>query len=292
LNEAISSTTVIQAVLSGVLLGGLYASVAVGLALVLALTRSLNIAHGDLVVLGGYVAYTLWERVVPFPLTVLAAAAALVPLGLVWHRITGWIPEPLGTNSIVVTFALSLLLQNAMATVWRGDYRLLAPPALLTPVELGGVSVPLVRLIVGALAAAVLGGLAWAFAHTRWGRALRATSVNSEGAALVGIDTSACRRLAFVIAAAVAGAAGALLGTLHYLHPVGGTDITLVAIILTMWASATRPGLLLCSGVVVGVLETAVVVAWGPVWREPGIAAVLLGSLLLRRDALNAVLRA
>jgi branched-chain amino acid transport system permease protein len=293
LTDPAAASRLVHALTSGVLVGGLYAIVALGLSLVLAMTRALNLAHGDLVILGGYVAYALWHLAEAPPLVAAVGAAfALVPLGLVWRHLMGMIPEPVGVNSIAVTFALSLLLQTIMTTFWRGEYRLLAPPELTGPIHIGPFVAPGARVLVGLLAVAVLGGLAWALAHTRWGRALRATSVNPEGAALVGIDTSVSTRVAFVIAAGVAGAAGALFASLHYLHPVAGIELTLIAIILTMWATAAHPLRLLGAGIAVGVLESLFVALGGPAWREPGVAAILLASLLLRGQALNLALRA
>src|SRR6266496_491009 len=232
---------------------------ALGFSMVLGVTRAFNLAHGELVVLGGYVGYWLWAGSGLPPLLLLpAAAAAILPLGLLWQWLLERVPEPRELNSLAVTFGLSLLLQTLMRALWQGDYRLIADPVLTASLRLGPVSLNLGRVLVAAAALLVVGLLWLGLTRTRWGRAVRATSIDAQAAALLGID----------------------------IHPAAGVELTLMAIVLTIWAGVGRLRSILVAGILLGIIE-AVSAAWaGPRWRETAVALLLLGSLLARSGGL------
>ncbi|HET7873960.1 MAG TPA: branched-chain amino acid ABC transporter permease [Methylomirabilota bacterium] len=260
---------------------------ALGFSLVLGVTRAMNLAHGELVILGGYLGYWLWVGSGLPPLLLLpVAAAALLPLGLLWHSLLARVPEPKALNSLAVTFGLSLLLQTLMRGLWQGDYRLIADAALTASARLGPLSVNLGRLLV-ALAALVVVTLLWlGFTRTHWGRAVRATSLDAQAAALLGINVDAATRTTLMLALGVSGATGVLFATLHYIYPSAGVELTLMAIVLTIWAGVGRLRSVLVAGLALGIIE-AVTVTWaGPRWREPAVALLLLASLLARSGGL------
>lgn len=280
-------TTVLQAVVSGALVGCLYALIALGFSLVLGVTRALNLAHGELVVLGGYAGYAMWLALGLHPvLLVPLAAAAMLPLAPVWQWLTERVPEPVELNSLVLTFGLSLLLQSLMSTFWSGEYRLIASPAFGGGVRLGALVLNPGRLLAAVVACAGIILLGLLLARARWGRAVRATSLDREAAALVGIDVDRSTRLALLIALAAAGGAGALFASIHYLHPTAGTELTLLAVVLTLWAGSGRVRPMLLAGVLVGIVEGLTVALAGSGWRESSVAVLLLASLLPRRGAL------
>lgn len=278
-----SLTTLVQALASGALLGCFYALMALAFSMILGVTRSLNLAHGELIILGGYLGYWLWSGSGLHPLLLVpVAAAALLPLALLWQWLLDRVPEPKELNSLVLTFGLSLLLQNVMLAVWRGEYRLIASESLTASVHIGGVSLNYGRLLVAAVALAVVGGLGLGLARTRWGRAVRATSLDREAAALLGINVDRATRITFLLALALAGGTGVLFATLHYLYPAGGVDLTLLAIVLAIWAGIGRLRSILIAGLLLGMVEALTVTLTGPSWREPMVALLLLGSLLAR----------
>lgn len=260
---------------------------ALGFSMVLGVTRAMNLAHGDLVILGGYVGYWLWAGSgLPPVLLVPVAAAALLPLGILWQWLLERCPEPRELNSLVVTFGLSLLLQTLMRALWQGEYRLIADAALTTSLRLGPVSVNLGRVVVAATALLVVGLLSAGLTRTRWGRAVRATSIDAQAASLLGINVDAAARTTFLLALGLAGATGVLFATLHYLYPAAGAELTLMAIVLTIWAGVGRLRSVLVAGLLLGMIE-AITVAWtGPRWRETAVALMLLGSLLARSGGL------
>jgi len=279
----VSLTTLGQAVLAGLANGALYAFLALSFGIILTLTRALNLAHGELVVLGGYVGYATARALGLGPAgLVLVAAAALLPLGLAWRVLLARVREPVELNSLLLTFGLSLLLQNGMLAVWSADYRLIASPAS---------GVRLLGLGPGRIAAAGLGlgavlALQLLVSRTRWGVALRALSRDAETAALLGVNTDRVSTASFAVAAAIAGAGGVLFASFHYLHPAAGVELTLLAVTLALlgqaWGARRQLPALLGAGLSVGVAESLVLVSAGPQWRELVVAALLLGVLIAR----------
>lgn len=282
-----SLVTLAQALISGALLGCFYTLMALAFAMILGVTRALNLAHGELIILGGYLGYWLWSGSGLHPLLLVpVAAVALLPLALVWQWLFDRLPEPRELSSLVLTFGLSLLVQSIMLALWRGEYRLIASPSLTASLDLGGVRLNQGRLVVAAAALAVVGGLQLALTRTRWGRAVRATSLDREAAALLGIDVDRATRTTFLLALGLAGGAGVLFATLHYLYPAGGVELTLLAIVLTIWAGVGRLRSVLAAGILLGVIESLTLTWSGPSWREPIVALMLLASLLTRAGGL------
>lgn len=282
-----SPHTFVQALASGILLGCFYTLIALGFSMILGVTRGLNLAHGDLIILGGFLGYWLWSGSELHPLFLVpVAAAALLPLGLLWRWLFQRLPEPKELSSLVLTFGLSLLLQNFMLALWRGEYRLIASGPLTTSVRVGSLALNQGRLIVAATSLILVTALYLGLKRTRWGQAVRATSLDREAAALLGINVDEATRTTFLLAFGLSGGAGVLFATLHYLYPAGGIELTLLAIVLTIWAGAGRLRSVLLAGILLGVIETLTLTWSGPRWRELVVALMLLGSLLARSGGL------
>ncbi len=282
-----SPTTLAHAIAAGVLLGCFYALMALGFSMIRSVTRALNLTHGDLIILGGYLGYWLWIGSGLHPLFLVpVAAAALLPLALGWQWLFQRLREPKELSSLVLTFGLSLFLQNGMLALWPGEYRLIASEALTASVSLGGLTLNRGRLLVAGAALAAVGSLHVALGHSRWGRAVRATSVDREAAALLGINVDQATQSTFLLAFALSGGVGVLFATLHYLSPSGGAELTLLAIVLTIWSGAGHTRGVLGAGILLGVIETLTLLWSGPRWRELVVALMLLGTLLARAGGL------
>lgn len=269
------------------MLGCFYALMALGFSIVMGVSRALNLAHGELIILGGYVGYGLWATFAMHPIALVPiGAAALLPLAFVWQCLIRRLPEPKELNSLVLTFGLSLLLQNVIWVLWQGEYRLIADASFTGSVRLGPVLVNHGRLVVAVVALAAVLLLWLGLTRTRWGRAVRATSVDPEAAALLGINVDRATRTSFLLAAGLSGGTGVLFATLHYLYPAAGIELTLLAIVLTIWAGVGRLRSVLVAGLLLGLVEAVTVTSAGPGWREPAVALLLLGSLLARSGGL------
>jgi len=221
----------IDTVVQGVLLGALYALFAMGQALVFGVMRLTNVAHGDFIVLAGFGAVALAAA---FGFGPGAALACLVPLALaagyglqraLLNRTLGRDPLP----SLVVTFGLSIVIQNALQEVFSADPRSLASGALATESVqiLEGVSAGVLPLVILAAALAAAGSLQWLFGRTALGRAFRAASDDVETAALMGLDPRAVYAAATALAFALIALAGVFQAMRTTIAPADGPGLLL-----------------------------------------------------------------
>ncbi len=268
---------------SGITLGSFYTLVALGFALIFGVTHTFNLAHGELLVLAGYVAYWLWKSFgIPFLFTFPAAVLVALVVCLVLQRLFSLLREPLELNSIVVSFGVAVLLQNGMLFFFSGDYRLIRVPALHQGLHLQTIHLSYSQLTLLALSLLVIGLIYLLMRHTYLGKALRATIQNREAASLAGIDVGRMGVLAFAIGALLIGLAGPLYGSIHYLYPTAGLQATLLAITITIFAGVGRIRGLILGGWILGLAESSAVVLLGASWREMVSAVMLLTLLAIR----------
>jgi branched-chain amino acid transport system permease protein len=216
----------INAIVQGVLLGGLYALFAAGLSLMFGVMRFVNLAHGDFIIAGAFGALVLVEMTGLNPLWMLLVvvpvmgAAGYLGQRLVLNRVVGQDLLP----SILVTFGFSVILQNLMQEAFSADSRRLSAGALDTAsFSLGsGLSIGAVPLLMFVAALLVLGGLNWFFARTNMGRLLRATSDDPEIIGLMGADRRHIFGIAMLLASAVVGVAAVLLAIKTNFDPAAG----------------------------------------------------------------------
>lgn len=284
----ISGSTVAQSLLSGVLEGGNYALYSLGLAFVFGILRVINLAHGEVVVLGGYVAYWLlvgwgWNPILALPL----AAAAGGAVGLVAYRLflrrVHAAPE---LNTLILTFGLGIFLANLFLQLWSGDLRNVEVDWLARPLSLGPLRASVGELVAfGVSVGGVLGVQAF-LGRTRAGRAIRVTAIDRDAAALAGIDVDRVDRGAFVIGGVLAGTAGPLLGMLAHVSPDVGAPLTVKAFILTVLAGVGSISGLLAAGVILGVGEAMTVTFASSSFRELFGFALFVVILLVRPTGL------
>ena len=271
------------AIVSGITLGSFYTLIALGFALIFGVTHTFNLAHGELLVLAGYVAYWLWKSfgfslALTFPIAILITLVACLLL----QRLYSMLSEPLELNSIVVSFGVAILLQNGMLFFFSGDYRLITVPAFNKGLFLRTVYLSYGQFTLLALSILVIGLLYMLMRHTYLGKALRATIQDSEAAALAGINVGAMGVLAFGIGAVLIGLAGPLYGCIQYLHPTAGLQATLLAITITIFAGIGRLHGLILGGWILGLAESTAVLLLGASWREMVSAVILLILLAIK----------
>ena len=268
---------------SGITLGSFYTLVALGFALIFGVTHTFNLAHGELLVLAGYVAYWLWKTYgVSLLLTFPAAILATLVVCLILQRLFSRLREPMEMNSLVVSFGLAILLQNSMLFFFSGDYRLIRVPLLNEGVRFHGLYLSYGQFTLLALSLLVITLTYVLMRHTYLGKALRATIQDRESAALAGINVGGMGILAFAIGALLIGLAGPLFGCIHYLYPTAGLQATLIAITITIFAGVGRIRSLILGGWILGFAESCAVVLLGASWRELVSALMLLTLLALR----------
>jgi len=278
-----------QILATGFSLGSFYALVALGFSLIFGITRAFNLAHGELIVLAGYLAFALWKFYqVPFLLTFGPCLLAMALAALLLCLLLRGLKEPYALNTLVVTFGLALLLQNLMLVLFSADYRLIRPElANFTflgtdfPISFNQISLVLLSLL-------ATGAVHVLMHHTFMGKALRATIQDPEAAQMAGINVRRMAFFAFGLGGMLIGLAGPLYGENMYLYPTAGTGATLIAIILTIFAGVGRIRTLLLAGWLLGLAESATILTLGSRWRELVAAAVLLVLLALRPEGISA----
>ena len=265
---------------SSLSLGSFYTLIALGFALIFGVTRNFNLAHGELVVLAGYVSYWLWKMLAfPFILTFPAAILITLLICLVLERLFAHLCEPLELNSIVLSFGVAVVIQNSMLFLFSGNYRLIRIPALSRGFDLSGFYISYTQMTLLGLSLIILLMLYMLMYRTYLGKAMRATIQDKDAAALAGINVAAMGTLAFCIGAVLIGLAGPLYGCTHYLYPSSGGEATLVAVTVTIFAGVGRLSGIILAGWILGLAESFTVVFLGVSWREM-VSAVLLLALL------------
>jgi len=254
-NVVITPAMLGQVVVSGILAGALYAMVALGLALIFGVMRVINIAHGPLLMLGAYTTFFLYQALglnpylsVPITMLVLFALGALLQRTLVFRVVDA--PE---LSSLLLTFGISIALVNLAQLAFTSNLR--AIEYATGSYTLGPLAFSKSRLIAFAVAAA-LTGLAFLFLQrTRLGKAIRATSQSREVAMVCGVDVRRIHLITFGVAAALAGAGGALVSVIVAIQPEMGQIWTFKSfLVIVLGGAGNYPGALL-GGVLLGLVE-------------------------------------
>lgn len=279
----------INTVLQGVLVGALYALFATGLSLSFGIMRTINIAHGDIAVMAGFLAIALHDRLgasVPVLIALVVLAAALAGYALqrlVLNRTLGQDLLP----PLLVTFGLSIIAQNVLLAAFSADSRSLPVGELgVASVGLGaGIAVGVLPLLAMAAAVALLGALQYLFSHTALGRAFRAASDDPEMAGAMGIPTRHVYSMAMALALAAAAIAGVFMAMRSNIAPTDGPARLLYAfeaIIIgglgSLWGT-------LLGGVLLGVAQ-AIALKLDPGWGILGGHLAFFAVLLLRPQGL------
>jgi branched-chain amino acid transport system permease protein len=267
-------TVLLQQVILGVLIGGLYGLAAAGLSLVFGVLKVLNVAHGELIMLGGYGAFWLAALfgVDPFAsLLVVVPLSLLLGLALYWG-LFGFVvradEETRVKNSLLIGFGLALALHALAVKLWTADERSIPTPYGGAVITVGELAIPVVRLASLLLAFALIGGLHLLLQRWRWGKAIRATAEDWQAALLTGIDVRRAYLLAFAIGTGLAGAAGTLVSIGYSISPSIGLEWTLKALIVVVLAGLGSMIGTFVGGLFLGVAEALSAAAFGGPYRE------------------------
>jgi branched-chain amino acid transport system permease protein len=279
----------INIVLQGVLVGGLYAMFAAGLSLIFGVMRLVNIAHGDLIVLAAYLALMVTQAL---GVNVLLSLVVVVPLmALIGYALQrGILNQTLGEDllpPLLVTFGLSIIIQNGLLELFTADSRKLHAGAIeVASIQLGGgLAVGTLPLLQFALAVAVIGGLQFLFYRTAIGRAFRATSDDPTVAQLVGLDNRHVFALAMALSLAIVALAGVLLAVRANFDPaigparlIFGFEAVIIGGLGSMWGT-------LAGGIILGVAQ-AIGAQIDPGWQVLAGHFAFLVVLALRPEGL------
>jgi branched-chain amino acid transport system permease protein len=284
----ISNTTIIQSLLSGLLEGGNYALFSLGLAFVFGIMQIINMAHGEFLVLGGYVAYWMLVKWGLNPLLALPIAALIAGgASFLSYRIfIERIRTTVELNTLILTFGIGIFLSNLYLQLWSADIRNISVHWMENPIQLGGIYISLGETVTFVISFGAVLLLHLFLRRTKMGKAIRVTAIDREAAALSGINVERVDLLAFSIGGMLAGLGGPLLGMLSFVSPGTGIGITIKAFILTVLAGVgSIPGLIV-AGMILGVGEALTVTFVSSSFRELFGFSLFLVILLVRPSGL------
>ncbi len=278
----------LELIASGLITGGIYALVALGLNLQYGLMRILNIAHGEFLMVGAYLTWVTQTSLGLSPLVMIPLSfAILMALGLVVHwlcfrRLAATSPnlDVFEARALMIAFGLMFLVQNFVSWVWGGELR--GYDYLTEPVHIGGAQFAANKLVVFALALLFAGALMALLRLTLLGKGVRALMQSPTGAQLVGINTQWLHPLMFGIGLGLSGVAGCLLSMAYTISPSMGEPYTVTALIVI-----TLGGFGSMEGALAGALLLGVIEALGMHFSSPSLKALLsytvfIAVLLLR----------
>ena len=276
-----------QILLNGVLLGGLYGLMALGMALVWGVLNIVNLAHGAFVMLGGYCVYFLYAGLGVDPFAALPVAMIVMfVVGYALQRyVLNLIIRSALLNTLLITFGLDVVLTYLAQLAFTADFRTINPSYSGANVDLFGLTLPLERFAVF-IAALLLASLLWLLLQrTRLGRAIRATAQGLDcGTALWRRSGAAIYAVTFGIGAALAGAAGGLYGVVAQLTPYIGAPLTAKSFVIAILGGLENPFGIVAGGIVIGVIEALASVYIGPTFTD-AISFGLLVLILIVRPA-------
>ncbi|MBV8622749.1 MAG: branched-chain amino acid ABC transporter permease [Herbaspirillum sp.] len=254
------SELILQALYSGLLQGGSYALIALGLALVFGAMRVINLAQGELVLLSAYIAYSVESGLglnpvlaIPIALVVVCLTSALV------YFVVGRIKKDREINSLILTYGIGVILTNGMLLVWKADIRSTSSEWMQEAFVLGPFYSMRSEVLFFGVSLLMMAGLWWWLSRSWYGRAVRAVSSNRDAAKLMGINPGYTELVSFIVAGILAAFAGVALFSYGVISPAYGGVLTVKAFIITVLAGVgSIPGVLI-GAVLLGVAEALTV---------------------------------
>ena len=253
-----NATLLIQVLVNGLVLGGLYACIAAGFSLVWGVLNVINILHGTFVVIGSYIAYYAYNYlgIHPFFSVFLACGilfgfAYLIQRGIINRVVTAPV-----LITLSLTFGLDLFVNNSLLVIFSADYLKLNLANPLGVLQYAGIYVPLDRLAAMVLALLLMGLLYWVLDASRIGRAIVAVRMDREAASLMGVNPNQIYAITFGLGAVMAGAAGAMLSVIYPISPIASTLYLGKAFVICVLGGLGSVAGAMVGGVALGIIES------------------------------------
>ena len=284
----LTAHNLLQVLASGLLMGLIYALIAVGLSLIFGLMDVVNFAHGEMLMLAMYASFGLVlafaiDPIFTVPLTAAALfiVGALAYLGVVRYAMRA--RANLGMVQIFATFGLAVLIRGVSQLLFTPDYRSV-PNVWLggKTISVGGIFLPVPQLAGAAVSILAFGGLWLLITRTDFGKALEATREDSGAVALVGIDRSRVFTTGWGLGAGLVGIAGAILSIFYYIHPNVGASFALIAYVTVALGGFGSVFGALAAGILVGLVEALTTVVLPPSLKSIGIYGLYLLVVFVR----------
>lgn len=273
-----------QLVVSTLLLGGIYALIAVGLTLIFGVMRVVNFAHGEFLMLGMYLAFWTFALLHLDPYVTLALSLPLAfAVGWVSYRL---VMRPIVHTShnvqVFTTVGLSIALQNLALVLWTADARFLRTDYYAVVVRIGGAAFNVAQIVAFAVAVLLTAAL---FAFMRWsytGKVMRATAQDRHASALMGIDTDRVYALTWAVGIACVGAAGVLLAPIYPVYPTAGLQFVLIAYVAVVLGGLGDMVGAVLAALVVAAVEVFGSYVIGTTWKEVLYLLLFITILVVR----------
>ena len=277
-----------QVLINGILLGGLYAIMAQGLALVWGVLNIVNLAHGAFIMLGAYLSWCLYTYLGIDPFIGLPVTAVVMfGFGYALQRgLLNLVVRAPMFNTLLITFGLEVVFTYVAQLVFSADYRTINPAYAGNSIVLGPIVLPQARLMAFGVAIALSIAM-WVFLlRTRLGRAIRATAQNFVAARLYGVEPRHLYAVTFGIGIGLAGIAGGLYGTVSQINPYIGATLTAKSFAIAIIGGLDNPLGVIVGGLVLGLIELLAVLYIGATFADVASFGVLVLVLIVRPSGL------
>ena len=279
--------TFLQACVNGLMIGGFYSLMGMGQNVIFGVMKIINFCHGEMLMVGMYLAYVFYTYlgIDPYLALPLVALVMFVFGAIFQHTL---ITPSLGTHSftnlLFLTVGMGILLTNGAQVIFTSDYLTITTSYSHKILSLGPVTVALPRIVSFCVLIAVSIALAFFLKHTRTGKQIRAVSQNPIGAQVVGIDTKKIYMITYGLGAALAGISGALLTLFYVINPTAGSNFGFRALIVVVVGGLGSIGGAFLAGIFLGLLETLVSLFIGPSLRTLVVFATFIVILVIRQN--------
>jgi branched-chain amino acid transport system permease protein len=302
--SSVQLEVLLQTLISGVLLGGLYALIGIGMTIIMGVMKIINLAHGELMMVGMYIAFVLFStfHIDPY-LSILVAAPALFLLGMAIQkylinpvlRVEAIIPE----NQVILTVGIGMVLANLATMIFQSDYR-------QTPVDYGtkawylsdfwkGAPIELslsMPWTVSFMMSVLITVSLWFFlTKTDTGKSIRATAQDKDAALLMGVNVNRVRVLTFGLGSALVGSAGCLFIPIYYIYPDIGGQFTLIAFVITILGGLGSTVGAIIGGLILGLFESLTATYIGMGWAPVGRFVIFVLALIFIPGGVASLLR-
>jgi branched-chain amino acid transport system permease protein len=279
---------ILEAIVTGLLTGGVYALMASGLTLVYGVMEIVNIAQGIFVVMGAYLSYTLQQRL---HLDLFVGLLVTVPIMFAFGVLIEWaflrrLKRDRIVLSVLVTFAVTLIIEGLLGLIYSASLVYLHAWYIDTSFQVAGFYISYIYVLAFLLSVVLLAALYLLLYRTTFGYSLRASMQNVTAATLIGIDVEKVQAITFGIGVALAAAGGMAFGATNIFNASSASDlITRLLVIIVLGGMGSLPGALIASLLML-VIGDVTAVVWSPIWSSTIFFALLVILLVVRPQGL------
>ncbi|MBR6900868.1 MAG: branched-chain amino acid ABC transporter permease [Synergistaceae bacterium] len=279
--------TFLQACINGLMIGGFYSLMGMGQNVIFGVMKIINFCHGEMLMVGMYLAYVFYTYlgIDPYVALPLVALVMFIAGAIFQHTlITPSLGTKSFTNLLFLTVGMGILLTNGAQVLFSSDYRTITTSYSSIILSLGPITVALPRVVSFCVLIAVSIALAFFLKYTGTGKKIRAVSQNPIGAQVVGIDTKKIYMITYGLGAALAGVSGALLTLFYVINPTAGSIFGFRALIVVVVGGLGSISGAFFAGIFLGLLETLVSLFIGPSLRTLVVFATFIVILVIRQN--------